>query len=147
MNMTNTEWVQLNMITGEVKPLEDEHPKRRRSDAAFVALVKLCGYDNQPLTDSLRGALNKSRGQIVRAERERNRDVSLDEISDLIIGFKSWFLSYRRNKFNEVCRRSPYPMETAKLWPMYRLQDVNNVAQDWLRVINRDEPADESARR
>lgn len=133
--MTDSQWVKLNMFTGEIVPLEDEgKPKHRRSDAGFTAMVKLCGYENQPLTDSLRGALNKSYYQIRRAERERDSEITLEAIANLIIEFRAWFLRYRQDRFNEVCRRAPYPMETAKLWPEYRKQNSKDINAEWRAI-------------
>lgn len=82
--------------------------------------MKLWGYAGQVLTDSLRGACNKSLTQIKRYEREIDPSVTLETISDLIIGFRPWFIRHRLERFNETCRRPPYPMETCKLWPDYR---------------------------
>lgn len=144
--MTDTaqqsQWVALDMFTGEIRPLEDAPAphKQRKPDAAFIALVKLGGLQGQLLTDSLRGAYNKARSQIVQCEQRRDPDISLDAIAELIDGFGAWFKQYRREMFNEVCRRAPFPMETAKLWPTYRKPDSSrDVAADWLHALGRDE--------
>lgn len=127
--MTDNKLVQLNMLTGEIKPLADEKPKRHRSDVVFTAMAKLCGYEGQPLTDSLRGALNKSCREIKNVETG-----TYDEIVELISGFSAWFKTYRRERFNENCTRCPYPMETAKLWPEYRKKPAS-IADSWRDVI------------
>jgi hypothetical protein len=127
--MTDTEWVQLNMMTGEIRmPEEEQIKKHRKPDIVFTALAKLCGYDGSPLTNSLRGALNKACREI--------KDVEIgtyDEIVLLIDAFGPWFKTYRLKRFNEVCRRAPYPMETAKLWPEYRKHDIteSSFKSDW----------------
>jgi hypothetical protein len=135
--MTTSEWHALNMFTGEIGPAIEPPHKTRRSDAAFVALCKLCGYDGAVLTDSLRGALNKARGQIVKAEREADPDVTLDDIAELLDGFGAWFSTYRRERFNEICRRNVYPMECCKLWPEYRKSqnEHDDIAASWVRAI------------
>jgi hypothetical protein len=117
---TATEWHAVNLFTGEIGPAVEPPRKQRRADVAFVALVKLCGYEGQPLTDSLRGACNKAASEIKKAEREANDAIALDDIAAMLNDFGAWFKKYRRDRFNEVCARSPYPMETAKLWPEYR---------------------------
>lgn len=130
MTDTTTRWHAVDLWTGEIGPAVEAPKRTRRSDAAFTALVKLCGYEGAVLTNSLRGALNKARGEIVNAEREADEDVSLDDIAELLNGFAAWFKNYRRERFNENCRRDPYPMETAKLWPEYR-KKKKSVADDW----------------
>lgn len=144
--MTDTaqqsQWVALDMFTGEIRPLEDAPAthKQRKPDAAFVAMVRLIGFQGHQLTDSLRGACNKARSEIVQCERRRDSSISLDAIAELIDGFGPWFIRYRREMFNEVCRRCPFPMETAKLWPTYRKPDSSrDIAADWLHALGRDE--------
>lgn len=125
------DWQAVNMFTGEVKPLaelESKTKKHRKPDEIFTALARLCGYDGHPLTDSLRGAMNKACREIKDVETG-----TYAEIVALIDAFGPWFKSYRRERFNEYCRRAPYPMETAKLWPEYRKCDTSESVfkSDW----------------
>ena len=135
--MTTDTWHAVNLFTGEIGPAVESPKRTRRSDAAFTALCQLCGYGDVVLTDTLRGKLNKARSEIVKAEREADHDVTLEEIAETIAGFASWFKKYRRERFNEICRRDPYPMETASLWPEYRKSNSgqDDIAASWIRAI------------
>lgn len=129
------EWVQLNMLTGEIKPISDDpKPRRHRSDPVFTAGCKLWGLAGQPLTDSKRGEMNRSCKEIKHYEWELDEVHTDEEIAALFDGFDPWFISYRRERFNENCTRCPYPMETAKLWPEYRKKSYS-VPNSWRDVI------------